>query len=125
MVTRSSSSPMKNADAVCRSSASAGEPGEWRPRTRGPGRRPAAPPGAGTALLEATREQGLEGVVAKRLDCRYEPGRRSGAWLKIKNTLRQELVIGGWLPGEGRRTKRIGALLMGYFEEGQFVYAGR
>ena len=44
---------------------------------------------------------------------RYEPGRRTGRWLKIKNTLRQELVIGGWLPGEGRRTSRIGALLVG------------
>ena len=86
---------------------------------------PAAHPGEGERLLEATREQGLEGVVAKRRDCRYEPGRRSGAWLKIKNTLRQELVIGGWIPGEGRRAKRIGALLMGYFEDGAFVYAGR
>jgi bifunctional non-homologous end joining protein LigD len=88
-------------------------------------RAPAVHPGEGTALLEATREQGLEGIVAKRLDCRYEPGRRSGAWLKIKNTLRQELVIAGWIPGEGRRTKRIGALLMGYFEAGAFLYAGR
>jgi bifunctional non-homologous end joining protein LigD len=86
---------------------------------------PAAHPGEGDALLEATREQGLEGVVAKRLDSRYEPGRRSGAWLKIKNTLRQELVIGGWIPGEGRRARRIGALLMGYFDDGAFVYAGR
>jgi bifunctional non-homologous end joining protein LigD len=86
---------------------------------------PAAHPGEGAALLEATREQGLEGIVAKRLDCRYEPGRRSGAWLKVKNTLRQELVIAGWIPGEGRRSKRIGALLMGYFDEGKFVYAGR
>ena len=78
--------------------------GECPPRHRGRGPR----------LLDATREQGLEGVVAKRLDSHYEPGRRSGAWLKIKNTLRQELVIGGWVPGEGRRSDRIGALLMGY-----------
>ena len=63
--------------------------------------------------------------MAKRLDSRYEPGRRSGAWLKIKNTLRQELVIGGWIPGEGRRTARIGALLMGFYEDGKFRYAGR
>ena len=49
--------------------------------------------------------QGLEGVVAKRLDSRYEPGRRTGAWLKIKHTRRQELVIGGWIPGEGRRAR--------------------
>ena len=82
-------------------------------------------PGEGSRLLEATREQGLEGIVAKRLDSRYEPGRRAGTWIKIKNTLRQELVIGGWLPGEGRRSKRIGALLMGYFRGGEFVYAGR
>jgi bifunctional non-homologous end joining protein LigD len=86
---------------------------------------PAAHPGQGTQLLEATRQQGLEGIVAKRLDSRYEIGRRTGAWLKIKHTLRQELVIGGWIPGEGRRTDRIGALLMGYYREGSFVYAGR
>ncbi len=86
---------------------------------------PAAHSGEGTALLEATAKQGLEGVVAKRLDTRYEPGRRSGAWLKIKNTLRQELVIAGWIPGEGRRTARIGALLMGFYEDGKLRYAGR
>jgi len=86
---------------------------------------PAAHAGGGSALLEATRAQGLEGIVAKRLDSRYEPGRRSGAWLKIKHTLRQELVIGGWLPGEGRRARGIGALLMGYYEDGAFRYAGR
>jgi bifunctional non-homologous end joining protein LigD len=86
---------------------------------------PTAHVGEGAALLEATAAQGLEGIVAKRLDSAYEPGRRSGAWLKIKHTRRQELVIGGWVPGEGRRTKRIGALLMGYHREGEFVYAGR
>jgi bifunctional non-homologous end joining protein LigD len=86
---------------------------------------PGAHPGEGAALLEATREQGLEGIMAKRLDSCYEPGRRSGAWVKIKHTQRQELVIGGWIPGEGRRTKRIGALLMGYYEGDRFVYAGR
>ncbi|MGZ4174148.1 MAG: DNA ligase D, partial [Solirubrobacteraceae bacterium] len=76
-------------------------------------------------LLRATREQGLEGIVAKRRNSRYEPGRRSGAWLKIKHTLRQELVIGGWLPGEGRRSERIGALLVGYFDDDRLRYAGR
>jgi bifunctional non-homologous end joining protein LigD len=88
---------------------------------------PAVHPGAGERLLEATRAQGLEGIIAKRLDSRYEPGGRSGAWLKIKHTQRQELVIAGWLPGEGRRQERIGALLMGYFAADgvQFVYAGR
>ena len=86
---------------------------------------PANHPGEGKLLLEATAKQGLEGVVAKRLDSRYEPGRRGGSWLKIKHTMRQELVIGGWMPGEGRRTKRIGALLMGFYEDGRFRYAGR
>src|SRR6201996_1480168 len=89
---------------------------------------PAAHPGRGAALLEATRAQGLEGIVAKRLDSRYEPGRRTGAWLKIKHTYRQELIICGWLPGEGRGTNRIGALLMGYRAQPPHAalrYAGR
>jgi bifunctional non-homologous end joining protein LigD len=90
---------------------------------------PAVHSGQGKRLLEATAAQGLEGIVAKRLDSRYEPGRRTGAWIKIKHTLRQELVIGGWLPGEGRRTDRIGALLMGYWEGSGAArtlhYAGR
>ena len=72
--------------------------------------------GDGAALLEASVRQGLEGVMAKRLDSPYEPGRRPGTWLKVKNTRRQELVVGGWLPGEGRRKGRIGALLMGYYD---------
>jgi bifunctional non-homologous end joining protein LigD len=86
---------------------------------------PKAHTGDGAQLLEATAAQGLEGIVAKRLDSRYEPGRRGGQWIKIKNTLRQELVIGGWVPGEGRRAERIGALLMGYYEGRRFRYAGR
>jgi bifunctional non-homologous end joining protein LigD len=86
---------------------------------------PAAHPGRGQGLLDATGAQGLEGVVAKRLDSRYEPGRRTGAWVKIKHTRRQELVICGWLPGDGRRTDRIGALLMGVWENDQLRYAGR
>jgi bifunctional non-homologous end joining protein LigD len=87
---------------------------------------PAAHSDDGERLLEATAAQGLEGVVAKRLDSLYEPGRRTGAWIKVKNTSRQELVIGGWVPGEGRRRERIGALLMGYYDDdGAFVYAGR
>ncbi len=87
---------------------------------------PRAHPGLGQQLLEATEAQGLEGIVAKRLDSRYEPGRRTGAWVKIKHTRRQEMVIAGWLPGEGRRTDRIGALLMGVYEDGDGLrYAGR
>jgi bifunctional non-homologous end joining protein LigD len=80
----------------------------------------------GEPLLQATREQGLEGVVAKRLDSPYEPGRRSGAWIKIKNRQTTEIVIGGWMPGEGRRETTIGALLAGVRDEdGKLRYAGR
>ena len=81
--------------------------------------------GQGAALLEASADQGLEGVVAKRLDSRYAPGQRSSAWIKVKNKQRTELVIGGWLP-EKERPERLGALLVGYHdEEGTFRYAGR
>ena len=68
-------------------------------------------------LLAASKEQGLEGIVLKRLDSAYAPGKRTGAWLKVKNTLRQEMVIAGWTPGEGRRADQVGALLVGYFEQ--------
>ena len=70
----------------------------------------------GEALLAAAHERGLEGVVAKRLDARYVPGARSRAWIKVKVRRRQELVIGGWLPGDGNRSGRIGALLVGYHD---------
>ena len=79
----------------------------------------------GQALLQTSREKGLEGLIAKRLDSVYELGRRSGAWLKVKHRLRQELVIGGWLEGEGRRRGLPGALLVGYYQDGRFVYAGK
>jgi bifunctional non-homologous end joining protein LigD len=81
--------------------------------------------GGGAAMLEASRKAGLEGVMAKRLDALYEPGRRSGSWLKIKNRNRQELVIAGWLEGEGKRRGLPGALLVGYYDKGKFVYAGK
>jgi bifunctional non-homologous end joining protein LigD len=72
--------------------------------------------GDGAALLEASREQGLEGIVAKRLDSRYEPGKRSGAWRKVKNQLSQEFVVGGWIPGKGARSSRFGSLAVGYYD---------
>jgi bifunctional non-homologous end joining protein LigD len=87
---------------------------------------PAYHVGDGAALLEAARAQGLEGVVAKRLDCPYSPGRRSPGWIKVKNSRRASLVIGGWLPGEGGRTGHLGALLVGFHEPpGELRYAGR
>jgi bifunctional non-homologous end joining protein LigD len=81
--------------------------------------------GHGAQVLKATAEQGLEGIVAKRLDAPYEPGRRSPCWVKVKNLYRQEVVIGGWMPGEGRRRQRIGALLVGVREDGRLRYAGK
>jgi bifunctional non-homologous end joining protein LigD len=86
---------------------------------------PAHHVGDGAALLEASRAQGLEGIVAKRLDCPYIPGRRSPGWVKVKNFRRVEAVIGGWLPGEGNRGGRIGALLVGLYDDGALKYAGR
>ena len=82
--------------------------------------------GHGAQLLAATEQQGLEGVIAKRLDSPYEPGRRTPSWLKIKNTTRQEVVVGGWVPGEGKRRERIGALLVGVREDdGALRHVGR
>ncbi|HWB68069.1 MAG TPA: non-homologous end-joining DNA ligase [Mycobacteriales bacterium] len=81
--------------------------------------------GGGKAVLAASQEQQLEGVVAKRLDSRYAAGRRSDAWLKIKNVRTQEVVIGGWKPGAGRREGGIGSLLLGVpDDDGGLRYAG-
>jgi bifunctional non-homologous end joining protein LigD len=85
---------------------------------------PPSHPGNGAAVLEASARTGLEGVMAKRLTSIYEVGRRSRAWLKVKHHRRQEFVIGGWTTGEGRREGHIGALLLGYYDNGKFTYAG-
>jgi len=82
--------------------------------------------GSGRRTLAASADAGLEGIVAKRLDSPYEPGRRSGAWIKLKNIVREELAIGGWIPGSGRRRERIGALLLGEGDKGAPLrYCGR
>jgi bifunctional non-homologous end joining protein LigD len=81
--------------------------------------------GDGAAMLEISKRFRLEGVVAKRLDAMYEPGRRSRAWIKVKHQLRQEFVVGGWQEGEGGRTGSIGSLLIGYYEDGDLHYAGK
>jgi bifunctional non-homologous end joining protein LigD len=88
-------------------------------------RTPAYHRGEGTVLLEATRELGIEGILAKRLDCPYEPGRRSSGWIKVKNVCLQDVVIGGWTPGEGGRAGHLGALAVGVMEDGRLVYAGK
>ena len=81
--------------------------------------------GNGSGVLEAARAQGLEGILAKQVDGPYEPGRRARGWRKIKLLQRQELVIAGWVPGEGRRRDRIGALVLGVHEEDGLRYAGK
>jgi bifunctional non-homologous end joining protein LigD len=73
--------------------------------------------GDGAELFEAARRQGLEGVVAKRLDSPYRPGKRTGEWTKARVWRRQEFVIGGHIPGEGRRADRVGSLLVGYYDK--------
>jgi bifunctional non-homologous end joining protein LigD len=83
-------------------------------------------PGEGRALLHATRTQGLEGILAKRLDSRYVPGGRESTWLKLKHHRRQEVVICGWHEGKGARAARIGALDLGVYDEDDALrYAGQ
>ncbi|MEV4164143.1 non-homologous end-joining DNA ligase [Nonomuraea dietziae] len=77
-----------------------------------------------TDLLAATLDQGLEGVIAKRLDSPYRPGVRTPWWIKVKHHDTREVVIGGWKPGKGRRAGGIGSLLAGVFTEEGFVYVG-
>lgn len=72
-------------------------------------------------VINAVRVQGLEGVVAKDLNSSYEPGRRSGAWRKMRINKGQKFVIGGYTPGP----KTFDALIFGYYEGGKFLYAGR
>ena len=81
--------------------------------------------GPGSDVLRASQEQGLEGVLAKRTDSPYRPGRRSPEWTKVKNVFMQEVVIGGWTPGQGRRKDRIGSLLLGIPEGGALRYVGQ
>lgn len=80
--------------------------------------------GDGVAALAYSHDHGWEGVVAKRLDSTYGPG-RTRSWIKAKNWSSQEVVIGGWRKGQGGRSSGIGALLMGIpFQDG-LRYAGR
>lgn len=69
--------------------------------------------GDGARWLDAARSAGLEGLVAKRIDRPYEPGRRSAAWRKIKLRNEQEFAVCGATPGQGRREDSIGALVLG------------
>jgi bifunctional non-homologous end joining protein LigD len=78
------------------------------------------------AMLEAAIQNGMEGLVAKRLDSAYLPGRRTEAWLKIKPVKRQEFVIGGWIPIRGSANRGVGALLVGFCDRSRrLVFAGK
>ncbi|GAA1435675.1 ATP-dependent DNA ligase [Microlunatus lacustris] len=94
----------------------------------GPGSRLQVPPvfdGDLEAAMETSQRFGLEGVVAKRRSSRYLPGGRADAWRKIKHSKTQEVVVGGWRPGQGRRAGGIGSLLMGVPTEDGLHYVGR
>jgi bifunctional non-homologous end joining protein LigD len=73
--------------------------------------------GDGQHLLDIVEAQEMEGVVAKRLDSTYQPGRRSPAWRKVKIRRHQEFVVGGWTPGSGNRDGDLGALLLGVVDD--------
>lgn len=78
-----------------------------------------------TAAMSTSRTLGLEGVMAKRRESTYSPGRRAQSWLKLKHHLTQEVVIGGWRPGAGTRAHRVGSLLMGVPDGDGLRYVGR
>ncbi|HEY7736912.1 MAG TPA: DNA ligase D [Candidatus Limnocylindrales bacterium] len=78
----------------------------------------------GLAFFEAARRQGIEGIVAKHRRSRYEPGRRATSWLKIKIRPEQELVVGGWTPGEGKASE-LGAVVVGVHEGKKLRFAGK
>jgi bifunctional non-homologous end joining protein LigD len=71
--------------------------------------------------LEAVRKLGLEGVIGKRIGSTYEPGDRSGAWMKLRANLAQEFVIGGYIPG----ARGFGALLVGVYEKKELIFVAK
>jgi bifunctional non-homologous end joining protein LigD len=78
----------------------------------------------GQALYEAAKNEGLEGVVGKREDSRYFPGKRTRDWLKVKTRNRQEFVIAGFTKGQGRRSRSFGSLVLGVYRGGELAYVG-
>jgi len=76
------------------------------------------------ALMEATMANGFEGIIAKRTDSTYLPGRRTPSWIKVKHRREQEVVIGGYLLGEGNRSTSFGSLLVGVYERKKLRFAG-
>jgi bifunctional non-homologous end joining protein LigD len=76
------------------------------------------------AMWDATRAQGFEGVMAKRRDSTYQPGKRSTSWRKAKHRRQQEFVVGGYLLGEGSRASAFGSLVVGVHDGGVLRHAG-
>jgi bifunctional non-homologous end joining protein LigD len=75
-------------------------------------------------VLAEVKRRGLEGLIGKQRKSVYEPGRRSGAWIKLKCVNEQEFVIGGYTPPAGSR-KHFGAILVGYYEHERLKFAGK
>jgi bifunctional non-homologous end joining protein LigD len=96
-----------------------------RPPKEDPVQVPPAFAGDVDHAIASSRELGLEGVMAKQRDGAYATGRRSRTWIKIKHHLAQEVVIGGWTPGNGRRANGIGALLLGIPDGDGLRYVGK
>ncbi|MCV7031619.1 ATP-dependent DNA ligase [Mycobacterium sherrisii] len=82
-------------------------------------------PGDGADALQHSLARGWEGVVAKKRDSTYQPGRRSASWIKDKHWNTQEVVIGGWKAGEGGRSSGIGSLMVGIPSDGGLCFVGR
>jgi DNA ligase D-like protein (predicted ligase) len=82
-------------------------------------------PESGRDYFSAALKMGIEGIMAKRLASTYEPGRRSRDWVKIKKSLKLDLVVGGYIPGKGGRAPNFGGLLLGAYDQGRLEYVGR
>lgn len=80
--------------------------------------------GSGEDAFRACVENGLEGILAKRADSLYEIGKRSKSWLKVKATRSDDFVICGYTAGNGSRSNLFGALVLGYYKDGELKYAG-
>jgi bifunctional non-homologous end joining protein LigD len=81
--------------------------------------------GEGTRLFEAAKENGFEGVLAKKLGSTYVPGRRTKDWRKVKAVNQQDCVILGWTPGTGSRSRTFGSLLAGAIKDGKLTWIGQ
>ena len=82
-------------------------------------------PARGKDYFSAALKMGIEGAMAKRQASPYQPGKRSQDWIKIKKSLKLDLVVGGYIPGKGGRSPHFGGLLLGAYDRGRLHYIGR